>query len=54
MIYRLPMPGIRRLIHPLVVKKQLIEIFRFRREVIGQHLGGLRPLQDDIRIEPLR
>lgn len=52
-IYKLRMPGIRRLIHPLIVRKQLIEIFRFRREVIGKHLGELRALQDDVRIATL-
>ncbi len=51
-IYQLPMFGIRRVVHP-IVRKQLMEIFRFRREVIGKHLGGLKPLQPDVRIMPL-
>jgi len=51
--YQLPVPGIRRIVHATIVRKQLTEIFRFRRRVIGEHLGWVRALQDDIRIEPL-
>ncbi len=52
-IYELPVPIVRRLAHPLVVRRQLLEIFRFRRDVIGRELGWVRPLQDDVRIERL-
>lgn len=52
-IYQLPVFGLRRLVHPMV-RKQLLEIFRFRREVIGKHLGGLKPLQGDVETKPLK
>ena len=53
-IYQLPVPLVRRLVHAAVVRKQLIEIFRYRRKIIGQHLGLLRPIQEDAEICPLR
>jgi ligand-binding SRPBCC domain-containing protein len=34
-------------------KRQLLEIFRYRRNVIGEYLGGIRPLQDDVEIRRL-
>lgn len=52
-IYRLPMPVIGRMTHGLVVKNQLLEIFRFRRKVISENLG-LGPVAaggEDARIE---
>jgi len=52
-IYRLPLPAVGRIIHATVVRRQLLEIFRFRRKVIGQHLGGVRAAQEDVRIKPL-
>jgi ligand-binding SRPBCC domain-containing protein len=39
-----------RVAQPLAVKRQLLGIFRFRREVIGRRLGGLTPLQPDVEI----
>src|SRR5688572_12253434 len=42
-IYQLPVPLVRRVVHAAVVRRQLLEIFRYRRKVIGEHLGGLRP-----------
>ena len=45
-IYRLPGPLVGRVIHALIVKKQLLEIFNFRRQVIGQHLGMRKAFQD--------
>jgi ligand-binding SRPBCC domain-containing protein len=53
-IYQLPVPLVRRVVHAAVVRKQLIEIFRYRRGVIGQHLGLLRAIQEDVEIRPLR
>src|SRR3954447_4365326 len=35
----------------LMVKRQLLQIFRFRRDVIGQRLGALKLLQDDVLIQ---
>ena len=52
-IYQLPVPGVRRAVHALIVKKQLIEIFRFRRKVIGKHLGWARAVQEDVEIRSL-
>lgn len=52
-IYQLPLPGFRRLVHAAIVRKQLLEIFRFRREVIGKQLGWVRALQDDVKIAAL-
>lgn len=51
-IYRLPMglPG--RLAHP-IVRRQLLNIFRYRREMIGRELGPVREEQP-ILIECLR
>ena len=52
-IYKLPVPLLNRLIHPLVVRKQLLEIFRYRRQVIAQELGWVRAVQEDVRIDRL-
>ena len=52
-VYRLPLPAVGRLVHAAIVRRQLLEIFRFRRRAIDEHLGSLRPLQADVRIEPL-
>lgn len=52
-IYRLPVPVVGSLIHAAIVRRQLLDIFRFRRKVIGEHLGWERALQDDVRIAPL-
>jgi ligand-binding SRPBCC domain-containing protein len=53
-IYQLPVPLVRRVVHAAVVGKQLIEIFRYRRKIIGEHLGLLRAIQEDVEIRPLR
>jgi ligand-binding SRPBCC domain-containing protein len=53
-VYALPVPLVGRLIHPLMVRRQLLEIFRYRRRVIGQHLGWVRGVQDDVAIRPLQ
>jgi ligand-binding SRPBCC domain-containing protein len=53
-IYQLPVPGVRRVVHWFMVKKQLIEIFRFRRQVIGEHLGWVKAIQPDVQIRSLR
>ena len=52
-IYQLPVPLVRRAVHALVVRRQLLEIFRFRRGVIGRELGWVRAVQDDVRIQTL-
>ena len=53
-IYQLPVPLVRRVVHAAIVRKQLTEIFRYRRKIIGQHLGLLRAIQEDVEIRPLR
>ena len=52
-IYRVPLPVIGRVVHAAFVRKQLMEIFRFRRKVIGEHLGWVRAVQDDVRLNAL-
>jgi len=52
-IYKLPAPGISRVVHALAVKRQLLEIFRYRRKVIGQELGWVRAVQEDVTLGAL-
>ena len=52
-IYKLPVPLVRRLVHPLVVRRQLRAIFRFRRRVIGERLGWVGAVQDVVGIRRL-
>jgi hypothetical protein len=52
-IYSLPVPVLRRAVHRWIVRRQLLEIFRFRRKVIGQHLQWVRAIQDDVEIRPI-
>lgn len=40
-------------VQQLIVRKQLLEIFRFRRKVIADRQGWVRALQDDVRIQRL-
>src|SRR3954447_24693909 len=44
-IYSLPVPLVRRAVHALVVRRQLLDVFRYRRKVIGEQLGWLRAVQ---------
>jgi ligand-binding SRPBCC domain-containing protein len=53
-IYQLPIPGIRRIVHATVVKRQLLEIFRHRRKIIGEHLGWVRAVQPEVEIRALK
>ena len=52
-IYKLPLPLVGRATHALVVRKQLLAIFRFRRKVIGERLGWVRAVQDDVQVRSL-
>jgi ligand-binding SRPBCC domain-containing protein len=45
--YRLPFGPVGRAVHVLVVRRQLMEIFRYRRGVIGENLGWVRPILPD-------
>lgn len=48
--YRLPGGWLVAPVHALVVRRQLAEIFRFRRRAIAERLGWVRALQPDVRI----
>lgn len=52
-IYKLPASVFGRVVHAVAVRRQLLEIFGYRREVIGRELGWVRGLQPAIRIRPL-
>jgi ligand-binding SRPBCC domain-containing protein len=52
-IYRLPVPVLGRVVHAAVVRRQLLDIFRFRRKVIAEHLGWVRAVQQDVEIRAL-
>ena len=53
-VYKLPFGPLGRIAQPLIVRRQLLEIFRFRRTAIERLLGPLKPLQSDVKIEPIR
>ena len=44
-IYKLPLGWIGDGVHALIVRRQLLDIFTHRREVIARHLGPMQPLQ---------
>lgn len=52
-IYKLPGGIFGRPVHAAVVRRQLLEIFRYRRRVIGEHLGWVRAEQADVQIRRL-
>jgi ligand-binding SRPBCC domain-containing protein len=52
-IYALPFAPLDRLAHALTVRRQLLSIFRFRREVIARELGWTRGVQQDVEISVL-
>ncbi|HYE17440.1 MAG TPA: SRPBCC family protein [Tepidisphaeraceae bacterium] len=49
-LYKLPMGWVGRAVHAMGVKRQLLQIFRFRRKVIAERLGWVRALQADVEI----
>jgi ligand-binding SRPBCC domain-containing protein len=49
-IYKLPGGPIGSLMHSLVVQRQLINTFRYRREAIARLLGPIYPQQDDVQV----
>jgi ligand-binding SRPBCC domain-containing protein len=51
--YKLPFGFVGNITHEVMVRQQLVEIFRFRREAIGRLLGDFRPLQDDVLVRSL-
>lgn len=52
-IYKLPTGPLGRLIHAAFVRRQLLEIFRYRRTVIAKNLGWVRAVQPDVQIRKL-
>ena len=52
-IYRVPVPLVGRVVHAAIVRRQLLGIFRHRRKVIGEQLGWVRAVQDDVTVRPL-
>jgi ligand-binding SRPBCC domain-containing protein len=51
--YKLPGGRVGAMTHSLLVRRQLIDIFRYRRAAIGRLLGNVRPLQEDVEVRPL-
>lgn len=52
-IYKLPFGPLGTATHAVLVRRQLLEIFRFRRKVINQRLGNINALQSDIEIRAI-
>ena len=52
-IYKLPGGWIGRAAQPLMVRKQLLTIFRYRRDAIGKLLGPIQPMQPDVEIKAI-
>lgn len=52
-IYKLPASLLGRVAHAAVVRRQLLEIFRYRRTIIGQELGWKRAVQADVEVRSL-
>ncbi|MGE5608593.1 MAG: SRPBCC family protein [Bacillota bacterium] len=51
--YKLPAGPLGHLAHILFVHRQLLDIFRYRRQALSRHLAPLHPLQPDVTIHPL-
>ena len=49
--YRLPLGIIGRITHSMLVRRQLMSIFRYRRQAIAERLAPVRALQEDVRIQ---
>ena len=49
-LYRVPVPVLGRVMNSLMVKRQLVGIFEFRRRVITQELGWVRSIQDQVEV----
>lgn len=52
-IYKMPGWVVGRAVHATVVKRQLLDIFRFRRDAIARLLGQVSPRQSDVEIRSL-
>jgi ligand-binding SRPBCC domain-containing protein len=51
--YKVPVPGIGRIMNSLMVQRQLIGIFEYRREIITKELGWVRALQERVTVRSL-
>jgi ligand-binding SRPBCC domain-containing protein len=51
--YRVPVPVFGRVMNALVVRRQLLEIFNFRRQVITAELGWVRGIQKNVTISKI-
>lgn len=51
--YKLPFGPLGPIAHEMIVRRQLLEIFRYRRRAIRERLGWKRALQPDVRIRKL-
>jgi ligand-binding SRPBCC domain-containing protein len=49
-LYRVPLPVIGPIMNTLMVQKQLIDIFEYRRKVITQELGWVRAVQERVTV----
>jgi ligand-binding SRPBCC domain-containing protein len=52
-VYALPVAPLAPAVHALFVRRQLLEIFGFRRRVIAERLGWVRAVQADVAIRRL-
>ena len=52
-IYKLPFATLGRVAHAILVRRQLVEIFRYRRKVITGKLGWVRPILEDVTVRRL-
>ena len=52
-IYAIPFGPLGTLAHAVAVRRQLLDIFRYRRKVIAEQLGWVRAVQDDVEIRRL-
>jgi ligand-binding SRPBCC domain-containing protein len=52
-IYKIPGGPVGRLMHALMISKQLKDIFRFRRTKITEALGWVRAIQPDVEIRAI-
>ena len=53
-LYKIPFGPMGRLLHTLMIRKQLIEIFAFRRKVIAERLGWVRAEQANVETVAVR
>lgn len=52
-IYKVPVPVIGTVINAMLVRRQLVEIFEFRRKVIAERLGWVRAMQEGVEVRGL-